>query len=119
MARAKQVCPVQGCAELTDGGRCTDHRREADRARGTSTQRGYNSAQWRAIRRAVIRRDKTCVVCKAVPATVADHYPYSRKQLLAMGITNPDAPQRLRGLCASCHGSETAREQPGGWNQRS
>lgn len=59
-----------------------------------------------------------CVVCKKAFSTVADHYPISRRDLVAMGIRNPDAPERLRALCASCHGSETAEHQPGGWNRR-
>ena len=118
MVRAKSVCPVAGCAELTEGGRCAKHKAEADRARGTSAERGYNSRQWRATRRALLRRDKDCRVCGQEPATVADHYPRSRKELLEMGVSDPDALYRLRGLCARCHSKETAKHQPGGWNRR-
>lgn len=63
-------------------------------------------------------RDPICVVCGVAFATVADHWPTSRRELVEQGVANPDAPHRLRALCASCHGSETAREQPGGWNRR-
>jgi 5-methylcytosine-specific restriction protein A len=50
-----------------------------------------------------------------MPATVADHWPKSRKQLEAEGL-DPNEPSYGRGLCASCHGKETAKHQPGGWN---
>lgn len=59
-----------------------------------------------------------CVICHVERSTVADHWPTSRRHLVEQGVTDPDAPSRLRGLCASCHGTETAREQPGGWNRR-
>jgi len=66
----------------------------------------------------VLRRDPVCVLCKTASATVADHHPVSRRELVAMKVADPDAPSRLRGLCASCHGKETARTFPGGWNRR-
>lgn len=37
----KRVCLEPGCPTLTDTGRCTTHRRAADQARGTRTERGY------------------------------------------------------------------------------
>ena len=37
-----RVCNVNGCPELCDGGRCTQHRRAHDRARGKTYERGYN-----------------------------------------------------------------------------
>jgi 5-methylcytosine-specific restriction protein A len=67
------------------------------------------------FRRGVLDRDPVCKVCWAEPATVADHYPKSRRQLVAEGL-DPNNPQHGRGLCASCHGKETAKNQPGGWN---
>ena len=118
MAWAKSVCPVFGCAEITDGGRCAKCKGEADRVRGTAAQRGYSGKAWRFARLVVLRRDPVCVMCKKAFSTVADHYPISRRDLVAMGIRNPDAPERLRALCASCHSSETAEHQPGGWNRR-
>lgn len=51
-------------------------------------------------------------------ATVADHHPTSRRELLTQGVTDPDADHRLRPLCTTCHNRETARNQPGGWNAR-
>lgn len=119
MPRPKRltVCTHPGCPLLTAASRCDEHQRAADAARGTAAERGYGGKAYRFGRRAVLRRDPVCVLCHTAPATVADHYPVSRRELLAMGIRNPDAPDRMRGLCASCHGRETAELQPGGWNR--
>jgi 5-methylcytosine-specific restriction protein A len=69
----------------------------------------------------VLERDPLCVVHLErgdhVLATVADHYPRSRRELEALGL-DPNDPEYGRGLCASCHSRETARHQPGGWNIR-
>ncbi|WP_433406947.1 hypothetical protein [Streptomyces sp. CA-146814] len=46
----------------------------------------------------------------------ADHWPLSKRELVARGLDEHD-PRRGRGLCHSCHSSETARHQPGGWNR--
>jgi 5-methylcytosine-specific restriction protein A len=64
----------------------------------------------------VIQRDPICVLCHTAFSTVADHHPKTRKQLLEEGL-NPNDPHCGRGLCKPCHDSETARNQPGGWNQ--
>jgi 5-methylcytosine-specific restriction protein A len=66
----------------------------------------------------VLDRDVICVLCGAALATVADHWPRSRRQLVAAGL-DADDPQYGRGLCASCHGTETANnpDQAGGFNQ--
>jgi hypothetical protein len=39
-----KVCAEPGCPELTTVTRCTEHTRAKDRARGTSTERGYDYA---------------------------------------------------------------------------
>lgn len=120
MARRKRVsvCSVAGCPTLTQDGRCDAHKRAAEQQRGSAAERGYSGAAWSQARRIVLRRDPICVLCGRAFSTIADHWPVSRKDLLAQGVRDPDAPHRLRGLCASCHGKETAREQPGGWNRR-
>lgn len=56
---AKRVCSEPGCPNLTTpgarGGRCKDCAREADRARGTRQERGYDAqhdrlrAAWQRI----------------------------------------------------------------------
>lgn len=116
MPRALRVCSRPGCPNLTPGGPCATHRREADQARGSSSQRGYDS-RWARRRADYLRDHPACRLCPA-RATVADHHPVSRRDLVAQGVTDPDADHRLRPLCASCHSRETATHQPGGWNAR-
>ena len=113
-----RVCSVHGCATIysaTEGSRCQRHRAEADRRRGTSSERGYSSRGHRAFRTAVIQRDLICQLCGLEPATVADHHPRSRKELIELGL-DPNDPQYGRGLGHVCHSKETAQNQPGGWN---
>lgn len=111
-----RVCSTPGCPEVypaAEGSRCRTHRAEADRNRGS---RGYSTKGHQAFRVAVLTRDPICVLCRRRPSTVADHHPHSRRDLINAGM-NPNDPQHGRGLCAPCHNSETARNQPGGWNQ--
>lgn len=114
---ASRLCTWRGCVEIVDGGgRCDRHKRDADRARGTATQRGYNSPGHAAFRAAVLaKNDGICVLCQLAPATVADHWPTSRRDLIALG-QNPDDPRHGRPLCKPCHDGETATSQPGGWH---
>jgi 5-methylcytosine-specific restriction enzyme A len=115
VARAKlKPCSTPRCGRLTAGGRCDECRRAADRRRGTSSERGYNSAGHRQFRESVLAKHPICQVCLRVAATVADHFPVSRRELLAQGL-DPNDPARGRGLCSRCHSSETAQHQPGGW----
>jgi 5-methylcytosine-specific restriction enzyme A len=116
--RAKKVCSTPRCPNLVESGRCDDCKGKAEQRRGTAAQRGYTSAGHRRFRRAVLRRDPLCVLCSA-PSTVADHWPRSRRELVEQGL-NPNDPAAGRGLCASCHGRETAAnpDQRGGWAAR-
>lgn len=107
------MCNVTGCPTPTDSGRCAEHERKADRARGSSTERGYGTEHRTRFRSAVLARDRRCVLCSA-PATVADHWPLSRRELVDRGL-DPNDPAAGRGLCRRCHSIETAKWQPGGW----
>lgn len=100
---------------LVERGRCADCEAAAEARRGSSSARGYTSRGHAAFRRAVLARDPVCVACHRAYATVADHYPLSRRELQAQRL-NPNDPAHGRGLCASCHGKETALHQPGGWH---
>jgi 5-methylcytosine-specific restriction enzyme A len=113
-------CNVPGCGALArrGAGRCDTCRRQADAARGSASQRGYRTKSHARFRRAVLRRDRVCVLCRQAPSEHADHYPVDRRTLVARG-QNPDDPMHGRGLCASCHRRETARHQPGGWARQS
>ena len=121
MPRAFKVCSTVDCPNLVAQGRCAKCRAEAERKRGTRHERGYDSA-WSKRAKRYLARHPLCAVkgptCSYV-ATVPDHHPVSRRDLVAQGVADPDADHRLRPVCASCHGRETAVNQPGGWHRRS
>lgn len=120
-----RVCPVPGCPTLTSGGRCEAHRRSADRDRRPNGN-PYSNRGHRSFREQVLVRDPVCTQhlhddgdggeCFEF-ATVADHYPRSRADLVAAGL-DPNDPRHGRGLCKRHHDRLTARHQPGGWNAR-
>lgn len=118
MARAFKTCSTPGCGSIVAAGRCEDCGKAAEQIRGTAAQRGYGST-WARRRAAFLRKPENifCRLCPAV-ATVADHWPLSRRELAAQGVHDPDAPHRLRPLCAPCHSKETVVNQPGGFNAR-
>ncbi|GHF37143.1 hypothetical protein GCM10010359_44730 [Streptomyces morookaense] len=111
--KPRPPCSVPGCPELTTGGRCAKHQREAEQQRGTSAANGYGT-RWQRTRKAYLYRNRWCLLCGRT-ATVADHFPLSRRELVTQGVADPDAFSRLRPLCTRCHNRETAKRQPGGW----
>ena len=116
MARSLKVCPTPGCPTLTPGGRCDECRTRAEQERGTAAQRGYGHRHRTLFRpRVLARAGHICQLCGTAIATVADHYPRSRRELEDAGL-NPNDPQYGRALCKPCHDRETAIHQPGGWN---
>jgi len=106
----KRVCSQPGCPALTDGGRCDAHNRAADKARGSSTKRGYD-AKWRRTRRRYLKAHPICCEpdCMRL-ATDVDH-------IDGLGPLGPDGhnPDNLRAYCHPHHSQRTARDQPGGW----
>lgn len=119
MPRPSRPCPHPGCPELIDPatGDCAQQHRaqqrkasraRADRDRPTAWRRGYDRGHRTRFRAAVLKRDPICVLCRRLPARHADHWPLTRKQLIARGL-DPNDPRYGRGLCASCHSRETAR----------
>lgn len=115
-------CPV--CKRIHSGtGKCLtcrgEVRRAGDRARGSAAARGYGAEHRERFRVEVLRRDPVCVLCRRRLSTVADHWPLSRRELVMAGL-DPNDWRHGRGLCASCHGVETAAnpKQRGGWNRR-
>lgn len=122
------MCSQVGCPALTPSGRCDAHKREAEQRRGSAYQRGYGGKAWQTSRDAVLARDPACV-CKDTghdhdgrpcgqPSSVSDHYPHERKDLVAAGVPDPDAPHRMRGTCKTCHDRKTGVTRPGGWAAR-
>ena len=122
MPRGLHPCATPGCPELippatTRCPTCSQAKaKHYDSRRESQTVRGYSSTGHRRFRRRVLDSDPLCVICGDV-ATVADHWPIDRRELIDQGL-DPNDPKRGRGLCASCHGRETAVHQPGGWNYR-
>lgn len=108
---SKRVCSVSGCPNITDGGRCDDHKRAAEQRRGSAHSRGYD-AKWRRTRRRYLASHPLCSEpdCKA-PATDVDH-------IDGLGPNGPHGhdPANLRGYCHPHHSARTARDQPGGWH---
>lgn len=95
-----------GCRQIIDTPTCPRCRPQqhhhADQTRGNSNTRGYGSTWRRVIRPAFLRANPICVLCGAL-ATVPDHYPETRASLVARGVPDPDAFERLRALCKPCH----------------
>lgn len=115
MPRALTVCSTPGCPQyVTAGGRCAACRRQYEQQRGTFRERGYQAATWDPARAACLQRDPICQLCHTAPSQVADHWPTSRRDLIATGVTDPDALHRLRGLCIPCHNRHTALTRGGG-----
>lgn len=114
----KKVCNAKGCPILVDQGvrLCLSCSLHAEQRRGTSTARGYDRRHRRRFREGVLARDPICVMCLRRPSTEADHYPRSKRELIADGLDSND-PRYGRGLCKPCHSRETATHQPGGFRQ--
>lgn len=122
-ARPRQPCKAPGCDALAEPGksRCADctrrTRRTTDHIRPSASERGYGTTHRTRFRQGVLARDRMCVLCTIRPATVADHWPLSRRELQAQNL-DPNDPRYGRGLCADCDPKQTAVRQPGGWNRR-
>ncbi len=118
--RALQVCPTPGCPTLTTKGRCTPCRAKATAARPTPAAKGYD-ARWQRTRAAYLRAHPycECAQCSAQPlllkplASEVNH----RDGLGPLGPRGHDWAN-LQAMTKSHHSRHTAREQPGGWNDR-
>lgn len=119
-----RVCSTPGCPTIHEAtGRCADCRRKAEQAR-RGGRNPYSSRGHQRFRSAVLARNPRCV-CPGdcgdhrgwcgKRATVADHFPLERDELIAQGL-NPNGAEHGRGVCASCHSKKTARTRPGGWH---
>ena len=108
--------PCARCPEPVPMGTtlCRSCATEADRDRRPDGN-PYTTPGHQRFREAVLTRDPVCVICLSAPATIADHYPIERVDLVGMGA-DPDEPSRGRGLCKRCHDKHTAKSKPSGWN---
>lgn len=104
------TCSRPGCDTAVARGYCPPCARLVavpDDARPSARDRGYD-AEWERTRAQFLDRNPTCAICRR-PSEVPDHYPYSRRELVDLGVENPDAWVWLRPLCTTCHNRETAR----------
>ena len=122
--RALSVCTTPGCPTLTRGGRCEECQGEArarrSRLRRSGTEAGYDT-RWRRTRAAFLREHPYCECdeCTELPmplrpaATEVDH-------IDGLGPLGPRGHDwsNLRAMTKAHHSRETARNQPGGWNDR-
>lgn len=117
-ANLRRRCTTPGCPKLTDqSGRCAHCRRGKMRLKRNRSREVHDyGPRWPARRLNYLIEHPTCVYCGRLSA-VPDHWPVSRRQLVADGVLDPDADQYLRPLCKACHDRETGRNQPGGWHR--
>lgn len=120
---AKRPCTWSGCPALVSGagGRCEkhpytadQHRRQAERNRGTAHERGYTSA-WQKARAAFLAKHPLCAECErnsvVAAASVVDHIvPHKGDKVLFWDRSN------WQSMCKTCHDRKTATED-GGWGR--
>ena len=105
-------CAAPGCPALVARGRrCPAHARAEERRRGSAARRGYGTA-WQQTSAAYLAAHPICIDCGA-PATVPDYDPVARRDLVAMGVPDPDAWHRLKPRCGPCHNWRTVRVDGG------
>jgi len=117
--KPKRICNKPGCRKLTIDRYCDEHKgynkqtkRQADRWRGNSNERGYTYA-WSKAREAYLQQHPYCAHClqqdgRYEPATVVDHIiPHKGDKTLFWDRDNWQA------LCARHHNMKTAREDGG------
>lgn len=119
--KALQVCPTPGCPTLTPGGRCEACQGKAQRARPTAASKGYD-ARWARTRAEYLRAHPYCECdeCEAMPALLRPR----ATEVNHMDGLGPLGPRghdwtNLQAMTKAHHSRETARHQPGGWNDRS
>lgn len=132
--RPPRACTWKGyppCSEHAAPGssKCpthTTHARRASDRRRESGGRRYDREHYERFRPGVLAAYPNCACeyddCHGLgrcftPSTIADHYPRTKRALIAAG-DDPNDPQYGRGLCKHCHDHHTAITSPGGWNDR-
>lgn len=118
--RAMQICPTPACPTLTSSGRCQRCQAKASQARSTTKNAG-RGASWQRTRAAYLRAHPYCECdeCAALPAvlrpraTEVDH-------IDGLGPLGPRGHDwtNLASMTKSHHSRKTARNEPGGWNDR-
>jgi 5-methylcytosine-specific restriction protein A len=112
--RAKRGC--KQCGIPTDGKYCPAHAgiaRLYDKERLKDPIRKlFNTVRWHWVRKAVLARDRICVICKSWAAGEADHLIPARKYIAQNGgdMNRFYDESNLQGLCKPCHSRKTATE---------
>ena len=106
--RSLRPCAAPRCSALSDKTYCNKHRREQEKKRGTSSQRGYGS-KWKKARQWFLMQHLFCVACQAegrlTPANTVDHIKdHKGDYTLFWDASNWQA------LCHSCHSRKTFRD---------
>lgn len=102
--KPKKPCPYSGCPNLTDGGKCEEHRRKIEREyekeRGSASERGYD-ATWHKVSEMHLNEFPLCAECekqsRATAATMTHHI----KRIVDGG--DKLAWDNLESLCEACH----------------
>ena len=89
-------------------------RRKSGTVRPSSSERGYGSAAWQRVRKAVIARDRaTCRSCGLVLHRAGDcHIDHINPKPVDQAAEATPL-EGLQVLCRSCHSAKTRREQQG------
>ena len=121
--KPQRPCRYPGCPHLTGdrSGYCEEHlkqtRREYDRERGSSRQRGYGY-RWQKYTKVYLAGHPLCALCakKKPPviraATLVDHIKPHRGDYDLFWD-----PENHQSACDECHNIKTAREDGGFGNE--
>jgi 5-methylcytosine-specific restriction protein A len=115
MSPAPSVCSTPHCMKITPRGRCEDcrksARRQSDRRRDSSGERGYD-AKWRRTRARFLYLNPWCSEPGCCERATEVHH------VDGEGPSGPNGHKHafLRGFCKKHHDQRTAKTQPGGWN---
>jgi len=108
-------CAQPQCSALVPSGYCEAHkaiRKEQEKPRPTSTQRGYGS-RWQKARAGYLRSHSLCVACtkehRITSASVVDHIQSHKGDMTLFW-----SPDNWQALCKRHHDVKTAKED-GGW----
>jgi 5-methylcytosine-specific restriction protein A len=106
---APKVCCCQPCPNPAEyRGRCPQHAKLAERARGTASERGYDG-DWRRLVAVVLMEEPFCQIrthCMGATATEGDH--------IISIVQRPDlrlVRSNIQSTCKTCHSAKTRREQ--------